>query len=276
VLGEDEKKMRFVYSRTRLVKKLLKELEIGYEKRSFGVIPVNAQRGGLVIVKRLQKNIREIAANTMAEYFQKTEDGFIVHLRDLDTMSEYLLKTKNLILASGGYGGRFEHTSNVRYKNYGMFDAAKKNGARIINTQCVFLHPFGYDNGRKLLIGKEAKNGEFIDEKGERVFSGYLRYMIKHDDYHEKFGELLFQADRHRKKGHTIYFADDKRQIEITPSVHYTSGGVKTDHMAKAIGCQNLFAIGECQANGSRNNGRFPGYPFTSAIVYAKTLAERL
>ncbi len=62
--------------------------------------------------------------------------------------------------------------------------------------------------------------------------------------------------------------------IPITPYVHYTAGGIKTDRLGRVEGCEDLFAVGECQANGFKNNGRLPGYPFTSAVVYSKILAE--
>ena len=61
----------------------------------------------------------------------------------------------------------------------------------------------------------------------------------------------------------------------ISPSAHYTAGGIETDKYGKVKGCENIYAIGECRADGSRNGGRLPGYAFTEAIVHGLTLARR-
>jgi len=82
--------------------------------------------------------------------------------------------------------------------------------------------------------------------------------------------------DECRSIGNTIFFKNGERSMEIVPSVHYTSGGIETDYLGKVKGCEGVYAIGECQANGCRNGGRLPGYPFTSSIVYGKVLGKIL
>lgn len=54
------------------------------------------------------------------------------------------------------------------------------------------------------------------------------------------------------------------------------SSGIKTDFLARVLGCKNLYAVGECAADGKRNGGRLSGYPFTAAMVYGKVLADKL
>ncbi|MCX6706980.1 MAG: FAD-binding protein [Candidatus Woesearchaeota archaeon] len=273
-LGEDREKMNFVYMRTHYVTELLDELSIGYIPRSFGVIPSGRRRGGPVILERIQKKIPYIKTDVRLLGFTRDKDRFEVSLRTPD--GEKTVKTDKLVIATGGYAGSFDNTDNFRYKNYSIFDMVRMNGGNIINLDCIFTHPFGYDRGRRILIGKDAKKGDFVDKRGRFVFNKKIRSMIKEDRYHEIFHLLLAEADECRARGSQVYFVSGSRREEITPCVHYTSGGIETNYLGEVKGCRNLFAVGECQANGSKNNGRFPGYPFTSAIVYGKELARHL
>ena len=69
---------------------------------------------------------------------------------------------------------------------------------------------------------------------------------------------LVKQEIDNLEKGNKIYFMNSKRKLEIIPTVHYTAGGIKTDYLSEVVGCKNLFAIGECKADGSKREGRFP------------------
>ena len=272
-LKENEKRMRFIYSRAELVPDLFRELNLDFEHRSFGIIPKGKNLGGNIILEKLQKHIYSLEPETELIDFTKTDNNFEVYLKK--NRKNIHLKSKYLVLATGGYAGTFNHTDNFRYKNYHIFDMVKKNGGKIINHNCLFIHPFSYDKGKKILIGNEVSKGEFIDSKNNFVFDQETRQLIKNDDYHEIFNQLLKQIDTYKNKGSKVYFVGSNKKLEITPTVHYTAGGIKTDYMGEVIGCKNLFAIGECRADGSRNGGRLPGYPFTSAIISGKVLGDK-
>ncbi|MBI2129217.1 FAD-binding protein [Candidatus Woesearchaeota archaeon] len=271
-LGEDEKRMRFIYSRADLVLSLFKELEINFEHRSFGVIPSGRKKGGRMILEKLQQHISSFETEANLMDFAKSNDLFDVYFIKKDR--DIKLRARYLVLATGGYAGTFEYTNNFRYKSYNIFDIVRKNGSEIINTDCIFIHPFGYNEGRKILIGNETREGEFIDSEGNFVFDKETRDLVRNNKYHEIFDQLLRQITAYMKRGSEVYFAGTDGKIKITPTAHYTAGGIKTDNLGEATGCKDLFAIGECKADGSRNGGRFPGYPFTSSIVCGKVLAD--
>lgn len=249
-------------------------MDIDYERRSFGVIPSGKERGGKTILKAIQQQIPNIETNMELIDFAEDGNDFNVQFRkngELVTM-----KSNTLVLATGGYGGTFGCTDNFRYGSYRIFDLVKKNGGEVVNVDCVFVHPFGYYGGRKILIGNETKGGDFVDSYGKPVFDEETRRAIANNNYHEIFPRILHQIETCRKRGLDVYFVYKNKKIEICPTVHYTAGGIKTDYLGRVIGCENLFAIGECRADGSRNGGRLPGYPFTSAIVDGKVLGDML
>ncbi len=265
--------MRFVYSKSHLVLEVLDELGIEYEPRAFGVIPSDKHKGGALIIREMQKGLNVLTNSRLVD-FTKHNGEFEVRLQKPEGIAT--LNTKNLVLATGGYGGTFEHTNNVRYSSYGIFDLVRKNGGNIINEGCIFYHPFGYNCGKKILIGAESKRGRFVDESDNSVFSRPVELAIRNDAYHELFDQVLLEERKCEERGSMVMFKDEARALRIHPTVHYTSGGVETDHLGRVKGCKNLFAIGECQANGSRKNGRFPGYPYTAAVVYGYELGKYL
>jgi len=161
-------------------------------------------------------------------------------------------------------------------ENKSIFELAKGLGCLVVNQHCLFLHPFAFNKGKKILLGSNVSQGCIVDNEGRHVFSRHLRKLLESNSYPEEFSHLLFQSASKRGLGHGIFFSFGGKTIRLVPSVHYTAGGIKTNFRARAIGCKNLFVVGECAADGSRNGGRLPGFPFTAAIVYGKTLGEEL
>ena len=258
-LGEDEKRMRLIYYNSELVLDLFRRLDVNFEYRSFGVIPTGRERGGRIILKKIHENIN-IQTETELTDFIKDRDLFRVKLKKEGR--EILVESKYLVLATGGYGGSFKYNDNFRYKNQKVFDMVWKNRGKVINLNCIFVHPFGYCKGRKILIGSETKEGEFVDEKGKFIFDKETRNLIKNNDYHEIFDVLIkCEEDKIQSRGR-IYFEESNRRLEIIPTVHYTAGGIKADEIGEVIGCKNLYAIGESRADGSKREGRFPWISF--------------
>ncbi|MBS3142492.1 FAD-binding protein [Candidatus Woesearchaeota archaeon] len=280
-LGENEEKMRFVYSHTNRVTELLDELEIPHEPRAFGVIPSTLKRGGATFLSKLQQGMK---AHTDTELLriERLESGFKLYFN----IGE--IQARHVVLATGGFAGKYPNTDTVTYKHYRIFDIVRELGGLVVNEECMFVHPFGYDGGTKILIGAVSKMGEFVDDAGDYVFREQQRQLIKQDRYHEIFDQLLEQAKEVRDRGGTVRFvapdcnpevhAIDSGNINevITPCVHYTSGGILTDALGRVVNVPGAYALGECQANGSRKNGRFPGYPFTAAIIQGKEVAREL
>ncbi len=259
-LGEDENRMRFIYSNAGLVINFLAEIGINFEYRSFGVIPLGKRRGGRLILERVQKDIPFFETEIELLNFSKITGGFILNLKKRKEI--ITLKTKSLVLATGGYGGNFPYNDNFKYNNYNIFNIVQENGGKIINTDCIFTHPFGYNKGKSIFIGNEIKKGRFIDSNNNPVFDKRIEKLIKNNNYHEFFNDILEQIMICNNKGLLVYFNNGKSNFEICPTVHYTSGGINTNYFGEVNGCENLYAIGECKADGSKNGGRFPWLSF--------------
>ena len=271
--GEDKETLRFVYENSYKVSPFLDELGVPYEKRSFGVIPSGKKQGGLVLMKALLDSINPVHSGITLEKLRRTKDGFEAVLSEKG--AERSVFTKKIILTTGGLGGRFSRSNNITYSKYNIFPLVKELGGEIVNENCLFIHPFGYSKGKDILIGKQSQKGELLDESGDYVFSERVRKMIKDDSYHEHF-ELVLKEEQKALEKSKIYFHDGHVRLKIEPTVHYTSGGILTDEIGRVQGIKGLYALGECQANGSRNQGRLPGYALTSIVVQGKAIARKI
>lgn len=273
-LGDNEDRVRFIYSNAGSVKDFFSELGIRYKKRSFGIIPSGKERGGAKILRALQKNISAIETSAHLVHLSESNSVFRAIFRRKGT--HFKVRAKKVVLATGGYAGHFAHTPAFRNHNLKIFEMVQLLGGLVVNNHCVFLHPFAFNRGREILTGNKVKLGQFVDNEGNLVFRKRTRHMLENNCYHECFDRLLAESNARRKQGHGIIFAFGNQAIPIMPAAHYTSGGIRTDQFGRVFGCNNLFAVGECAADGKRNGGRLPGYPFTAAIVQGKVLGERL
>ncbi|MEK6890451.1 MAG: FAD-binding protein [Nanoarchaeota archaeon] len=271
--GDSEDCVRYVYERADLARELYDELGIDYERRSFGIIPIRKNvRQGYSVLKKLQENIESINENTKLVGLYKEGTSYRAVVQQGLERKE--IKADKVIFATGGFGGRFKDSDCFRYKDYNSLEVAKNVGANLKNLENVFFHPFGYNNGKSILTGKESSAGEFFKEDGSLLFTEEMSKLVRADNYHERFEDLEKVVEAEIGKGGKVLFRSDGREIVISPSAHYTAGGIETDKYAQVKGGENLYAIGECRADGSRNGGRLPGYAFTEAIVHGLTLAR--
>lgn len=272
--GDSEECVRYIYENAELVNELYRNLRLDYEKRSFGVIPnANGVKAGCLVIKKLQERLRNISVESKLVDLFKEGEGYSALLR---IGREYhSVKANRVIFATGGFAGMFRSTDCYKYRDYNSYGIAVSNGAKLKNLENIFFHPFGYNNGRRILTGKESSKGEFLREDGSLFFNEELRARIKEDNYHERMSEIRRIIEDEKDRGGRVLFRTEGKEFDINPSAHYTAGGIETDKYGMVLGCENMYAIGECRADGSKNGGRLPGYAFTSAIVHGLTLARR-
>ncbi len=277
--GQDKEITKFVYQNSELVEKLFKELNITYKKTPFGIMPSDKYPGGREVLTKLQDRCNNIFTNTKVVEIRKIDGSSnganykVLYEREGKTNS---ILTRRLILAIGGTAGQNLETDNILYQNESIFQSVKNVGGEVIDTKTTFYHPFGYNFGKKILIGDEIIKGNFVDQHDRNVFSTELENKIKNNDYHESFPLILAEMEKIKSEGKKIIFKSTKLAVEVSPTAHYTLGGIVTDALGRVKGCPEMYAIGECRSDGMNCIGRLPGYPFTAAIVQGYKVAEEL
>lgn len=210
---------------------------------------------------------------------------------------------KVVVLATGGSGQVYQHTTNsVSATGDGIY-LAKKVGAILSNMRFVQFHPTAFRekrNGNHFLISEAVRGfGAYVvNEKNERFLFDYdhrgelaTRDVVSRAIVAEsKRGNNLstYLDCRHldslefirRFPGIYYYLANQgvnirKDLIPVVPVAHYQCGGVKVNECGQTS-CERLFAVGECAETGLHGQNRLASNSLLEAVVFAKRVAAQI
>jgi L-aspartate oxidase len=211
---------------------------------------------------------------------------------------------ESTILASGGLGQLFLHSSNPKGSRGDGIAMANRAGARIINTEYVQFHPTTfYKKGADNFLITEAvrgAGGKLVNAKGEPFMHKYapkwldlaprdivsrsiFTEMTINDEpcmYLDIRSEL--SAESIRDKFPTIYdyclkFDVDitKQLIPVTPAAHYSCGGIWVDMHGKTD-IDQLYAIGEVACTGLHGANRLASTSLLEGLVWGIESARHI
>lgn len=204
---------------------------------------------------------------------------------------------KKVVLATGGIGGLYKHSTNYRHLTGDAIELAKKYGIELKNLDYVQIHPttlYSEDNERSFLIsesvrGEGAKllnvHGErFVDEllprdvvteaifkQMEKDQSAYVYEDLREIDAQElkkHFPNIIHHC---LEKGYDVF----KEPIPVVPAQHYFMGGIKVDYDSHTS-MKHLYAIGETACNGVHGKNRLASNSLLESLVFAKRAAKRI
>lgn len=209
-----------------------------------------------------------------------------------------------VILATGGIGNLYYHTTNPLSATGDGISMAYRAGADIINAEFVQFHPtcLFHKDIKRFLISESLRGegGRLKDHKGEEFMKEYSemgdlapRDVVSRGVYDRicKTGKeymLLDIASHYKgslpleKRFSRIYSTCKKGGIDITkepipitPAAHYFCGGIKTDIKGKTS-LKNLFAIGEVSCTGLHGANRLASASLLEALLWGKSSAEEI
>jgi len=200
------------------------------------------------------------------------------------------------VLATGGIGQIYRHTSNPRGARGDGLAMAYRAGARVINAEFVQFHPTtlavpGADN----FLISEAVRGE-----GGRLYTPDGRHFM--DDYAPEWGDLaprdvVARAIHHEMLEHryphvlldiasamdaaeirerfpTIHETCLEAGIDVTaepipvvPAAHYFCGGVHVDVVGRST-LRGLYAVGEVSCTGVHGANRLASTSLLEGLVW--------
>lgn len=209
--------------------------------------------------------------------------------------NEVLFRAKHTVLATGGIGGLFRHSTNFRQLTGDAISIALSKGIETINLDYIQIHPTAFyeeTDERRFLIS-EAMRGEgaiLLNKDGKR----FTDELLTRDKLTEKINEQIKKDGRDyvmlsavnlgekKIKEHfpNIYkyclekgYDITKEPIPVSPAQHYFMGGIKVDLDAKTS-VENLFAVGETACTGVHGKNRLASNSLLEALVFAKRMTK--
>lgn len=201
------------------------------------------------------------------------------------------------VLATGGIGGIFEHSTNYRHLTGDAIALALKYGIKLQHIDYIQIHPttlYTGKEGREFLIS-ESVRGEgavLLNAKGERfinellprdvVANAIFAEMKKEGSRHVWLSMAPIPAEKIRTHFPNIYqhcldegYDPTKEPIPVVPSQHYFMGGIDVDRYSKTS-MDRLYAAGETACNGVHGKNRLASNSLLESLVFAKRAARHI
>lgn len=242
---------------------------------------------------KLRNNITVIEEATMLDIISENNKVSGIIMENNSDIVQ--INAKVVILATGGIGGLFKHSTNFRHITGDSFAIALRNNIQLENINYIQIHPttlYTTKPGRSFLIS-ESVRGEgayllnckmerFVNELLPRdVVSNaiknemnkynmpYVYLSVMHMDHQQIQTRFPHIYDRCLKEGYDMY----KEPIPVVPAQHYLMGGIKSDTFGKTS-MENLYAVGETACNGVHGANRLASNSLLESLVFAKKAAR--
>lgn len=249
----------------------------------------------LEAVRRLD-NVKLIEHYTMVDIIEENGEchGIIGH--DADGIYSGI-SADYTILATGGIGGLFEHSTNYAHLTGDSLAIALKHHIKLQHIDYIQIHPttlYTKKKGRGFLIS-ESVRGEgavLLNAKGERftdelqprdvVTNAILAQMRKEGTEHVWLSMAPIPTEEIKTHFPNIYhhcleegYDVTKEPIPVVPSQHYFMGGIDVDMHSKTS-MERLYAVGETSCNGVHGKNRLASNSLLESLVFAKRAAQHL
>ncbi len=250
----------------------------------------------LLEAAKKRKNITLIEKYTMVDLICDGNEcnGIIGHDQNGDYSA---ILADYTVLATGGIGGLFKHSTNFRHLTGDALALALKYGIKLQHIDYIQIHPttlYTKKSGREFLIS-ESVRGEgaiLLNSRGERfvnellprdvVANAIFVEMKKEGTEHVWLSLAPIPEDEIRTHFPNIYehcleegYDITKEPIPVVPSQHYFMGGIDVDHSSKTS-MERLYAVGETACNGVHGRNRLASNSLLESLVFAKRAARHM
>ena len=257
---------------------------------------------GKEITETLQRYVKTLPNVEIMEYTVMedimVEEGKCTGLTAKDSGGNILhIYAKDTVLATGGIGGLYEHSTNFPSLTGDALKVAKEHNVELEHLDYVQIHPtslYTEHEGRSFLISESAR-GEgaiLLNSKGQRFTDELQPRDIVSKAIH---AEMEKEGSKHvwlsfeyvpqdvilhhftniyqtcLKEGYDI----TKEPIPVVPAQHYFMGGIHVD----ADSCttmQHLYAVGETSCNGVHGKNRLASNSLLESLVFGQRAAEKI
>lgn len=207
------------------------------------------------------------------------------------------IHAENTILATGGIGGLYEHSTNFPSLTGDGCRIAEKHGVQLENMDYVQIHPtslYSEKPGRHFLISESAR-GEgaiLLNGNGER----FVNELLPRDQVSQAiYAEMEKEGSKHvwlsfapvPAKDITEHFPNiyqtcleagydiTKEPVPVVPAQHYFMGGIHVNTDSETT-MRHLYAVGETSCNGVHGKNRLASNSLLECLVFAQRAANKI
>ncbi len=245
---------------------------------------------------RKRENITLIEEYTMLDLICRENTCYGVIGRDKKGEYSYITADYT-ILATGGIGGLFAHSTNYGHLTGDALALALEYDIKLKNIDYIQIHPttlYSKKPGREFLIS-ESVRGEgalLYNSKGERFVNELLpRDVVANAIFDEMKKEgsdyVLLSLENISEKDIKTHFPNiyehcleegydiTREPIPVVPSQHYFMGGIDVDSNSKTS-MDRLYAVGETSCNGVHGKNRLASNSLLESLVFAARSAKHI
>lgn len=228
---------------------------------------------------------------------------------DLRTGALRIYLARATVIATGGYGRIYKHSTNVPINEGSGIAIAQETGVVPLgNMEAVQFHPTAVPPG-DVLVSEACRGdgGYLLDRDGHRFMPDYepekkelasrdvvsrrmMTHIRKGKGVESPYGPHLWLDIRHLGKKHietnlreVAAFCRDFMGIDpvhelipVRPAQHYGMGGIRTDIRGRAYGLKGLYAAGEASCWDLHGFNRLGGNSVAETIVMGMVVGRQV
>jgi len=210
----------------------------------------------------------------------------------------------NVVIASGGYSQIFNNTTSSTICTGDGTALAIKEGLWLEDMEFIQFHPTGlYQKGFLITEAVRSEGGHLINHHGERFMKHYASNMmelasrdiicraigseIAKNNIDSNLDDCVFLDMRHFEQKQFIKLPNvleivkkftgkdpSKDLIAVSPSAHYTMGGIPCNPNGKVI--DGLYAVGEVACLSVHGANRLGCNSLLDLIVFGKIAGQKI
>ena len=209
----------------------------------------------------------------------------------------WAIEAGQTILASGGVGGLYDHSTNFSHLTGDALAIAMRRGVQLEHIDYVQIHPaslYSKQPGRSFLISESVRGegAKLRGKDGQRFANEVLprdlmtaeihRQMKKDNRPYVWLDMTVLGAETIKNHFPHIYercledgIDATKDWVPVTPAQHYFMGGIHVDTDSKTT-MNNLYAVGETSCNGVHGKNRLASNSLLESLVFGKRAAQHI
>ena len=249
------------------------------------------------LLREVQKlsNVELLEYTTLVDILEKDNHCYGAVIRRPDGSLDTVTATYT-VLASGGVGGLYRHSTNFRHLTGDALAIAGKHNIELQNPDYVQIPPTTFytrhPEDRSFLISESVRGeGALLYDKNGQRFTNELqpRDLLSQAIFEqmEKDGTDFVWEDMRPLGEKTIMqhfpniyqhcieegFDPRKEPIPVVPAQHYFMGGIQAD-LSSRTSMRGLYACGETSCNGVHGKNRLASNSLLESLVFARRAAD--